>query len=105
MPIFKWDNAQTRRWTISWLLILILMIATTIKLSRESRMEPDEKTIMNVRRLSLIMTVGALFLVIYFNFSKRFIKGSKSDSSTSTDWKYTNFNFDPEKQDTGENPE
>ena len=55
-------------------------------------MEPDEESILNVRKLSLIITIGALFLVIFFNFTKG--KNIRGDNSTTTDWAY--FNFDLE---------
>ena len=101
MPVCNWETIQSRRWMISWFLILILIIMTTIKVARESRMEPDEETILNVRKLSLIITIGALFLVIFFNFTKG--KSVRGDNSTTTDWAY--FNFDPERQDMGQSSE
>ena len=86
---------------VPWILISILMIMTTIKLARESRMEPDEESILNVRKLSLIITIGALFLVIFFNFTKG--KSVRGDNSTTTDWAY--FNSDLESQDLEQSPE
>ena len=63
-------------------------------------MEPNEESILNVRKLSLIITIGALFLVIFFNFTKG--KNIRGDSSTTTDWTY--FNVDPESQDLDQSP-
>ena len=70
---------------------------TILKLARESRIAPGEEIILNVRRLSMIITFGAIILVIIFNLTKRTEDTNlNSDNiSETTGWK---FYFDAEKQ-------
>ena len=71
---------------------------TILKLARESRIAPGEEIILNVRRLSMILTFGAIILVIIFNLTKR-TKDTNLNSdniSETTGWK---FYLDAEKQE------
>ena len=68
-----------------------------VKLARESRISPDTKVILNVKRLSTLLTFGAIALVIIFNLTKTKNKGSDNSNVTEeTGWK---FYVDPEKQE------
>ena len=68
-----------------------------LKLARESRITPDTEVILNVKRLSMLLTFGAIVLVIIFNLTKTKDKNSESDNiSEKTGWK---FYVDAEKQE------
>ena len=95
---FDWKTVQSRRWAISWTLISILMGLSILKLAKESRISPDTKVILNVKRLSTLLNFGAIALVIIFNLTKTKDKSSDSNNiSEKTGWK---FYVDPEKQET-----